>query len=162
MYFHLRAVPPPALRNSANWMRRLFEDDSEAVRLRVRGHREGVLDRRYLDHDLLYAGVPPHGAVDGPRTDVVLGGRPVFPADPDRPPFLTLTAEEVDRVAGYLASADFEVLWALARETLLPGRDEDGAESGTRAAFESAHRDLTAFYGQSARHGDAVVKWLVL
>jgi hypothetical protein len=27
--------------------------------------------------------------------------------------------------------------------------------------FAAAHRDLTAFYGQTAQYGDAVVKWLV-
>jgi hypothetical protein len=44
-YFHLRAVPPSALRNSANWMQRLFEDDWDAVRERIGRHREEVLDK---------------------------------------------------------------------------------------------------------------------
>lgn len=166
MYFHLRAVPPPALRNSANWLRRLFEDDWETVRLRLDQHREERLDRHYLDHDFLYTGAPPYDAMDGPGTDVVLGGRAVYAADPAQPPFLLLTAREADRVAAYLASADFTYLWDISRNILLPDKAEADADTGTeartRAAFESAHQDLTAFYARTARYGDAVVKWLVL
>ncbi|GGJ20817.1 DUF1877 family protein [Streptomyces brasiliensis] len=162
MYFHLRAVPPPALRNSANWLRRLFEDDWETVRQRLDRHREEMLDRNYLDHDFLYTGAPPYDTVDGPGTDVVLGGRAVYHPDPTRPPFLLLTAAEADRVATYLESTDFTYLWDFARKTLLPERAEADTESQTRAAFESAHQDLTAFYSETARYGDAVVKWLVL
>ncbi|MGW0625873.1 DUF1877 family protein [Streptomyces sp. NPDC002758] len=164
MYFHLRAVPPPALRNSANWLRRLFEDDWETVRLRLDRHREEMLDRHYLDHDLLYTGAPPYDTVDGPGTDVVLGGRAVYHADPTQPPFLLLTAQEADQVAEYLASADFTYLWDVSRHVLLPekAQADTETEAQTRAAFESAHQDLTAFYAQTARDGDAVVKWLVL
>ncbi|MFJ3303360.1 DUF1877 family protein [Streptomyces sp. NPDC086549] len=161
-YFHLRAVPPPALRNSANWLRRLFEDDWDTVRLRLDRHREEMLDRHYLDHDLLYAGAPPHHSADRPGTDVVLGGHRVYPHDPAQPPFLLLTAAEADRVAAFLASADFGSLWHLARDDLLPRQIEADTESQTRAAFESAHRHLTAFYARTAHCGDAVVKWLVL
>jgi hypothetical protein len=45
LYFHLRAVPPPALRNSATWFRRLFADDWTTVRERIGRHREEVLDK---------------------------------------------------------------------------------------------------------------------
>jgi hypothetical protein len=97
----------------------------------------------------------------GPRTHVVLGGGPVFPNGPDEPPFLLLTAAQTARVADYLTSADFEALWRDARDELLPRYGGAGAEPGARCMFESAHRDLTAFYTQTAFYGDAVVKWLV-
>ncbi|MFF7274439.1 DUF1877 domain-containing protein [Streptomyces griseorubiginosus] len=149
-YFHLRAVPPSALRNSANWLQRLFEDDWDAVRERIGRHREEVLDKSYLDHELLYAGA-----------EVVLGGLPVHPGDRDKPPFLLLTAARANQVSSYLGAADFETLWRLAREELLPRYGGACAEREARGVFAAAHRDLTAFYGQTARYGDAVVKWLV-
>ncbi|MFE0508697.1 DUF1877 family protein [Streptomyces sp. NPDC058964] len=161
-YFHLRAVPPPALRNSAKWLRRLFEDDWDTVRLRIDRHREEMLDRHYLDHDLLYAGAPPHHAAERPGADVVLGGHRVYDHDPAQPPFLLLTAAEADRVAAFLASTDFESLWRLARDDLLPREAGSDTELQARTVFESAHQDLTAFYARTAHHGDAVVKWLVL
>ncbi|MFI1567011.1 DUF1877 family protein [Streptomyces sp. NPDC020490] len=162
MYFHLRAVPPPALRNSAAWMRRLFEDDWDTVRERIGRHREEVLDGTYLDHDLLYAGAPPHHAPGGPRADVVLGGRPLPQPGTGRPPFLLLTAAQAARVATFLRSADFEGLWQLARDALLPAHGGPAAEEELHAVLAVAHRDLTAFYGRTARHGDAVVKCLLL
>ncbi|MEU6350032.1 DUF1877 family protein [Streptomyces sp. NPDC047072] len=149
-YFHLRAVPPSALRNSAHWMQRLFEDDWDAVRERIGRHREEVLDKGYLDHELLYAGA-----------EVVLGGRPVYPSERDRPPFLVLTAAKAHRVAGYLSTTDFDPLWQTAREALLPRYGGTDAEHEARTVFAAAHRDLTAFYEQTAHYGDAVVKWLV-
>jgi hypothetical protein len=149
-YFHLRAVPPSALRNSANWMQRLFEDDWNAVRERIGRHREEVLDKSYLDHELLYAGA-----------EVVLGGLPVYPGDHGKPPFLLLTAARANRVSAYLGGADFEALWLVAREELLPRHGGAAAEREARGVFAAAHRDLTAFYGQTAQYGDAVVKWLV-
>jgi len=149
-YFHLRAVPPSALRNSANWMQRLFEDDWDAVRERIGRHREEVLDKSYLDHELLYAGA-----------EVVLGGLPVYPGDHDKPPFLLLTAARANRVSAYLGSADFEALWLVVREEVLPRHGGAAAEREARGVFAAAHRDLTAFYDQTARYGDAVVKWLV-
>ncbi|MFD3498474.1 DUF1877 family protein [Streptomyces sp. NPDC058676] len=161
LYFHLRAVPPSALRNSATWLRQLFEDDWDTVRERIGRCREEVLDKGYLGHELLYAGAPPHHAEDAPRTHVVLGGGPVSATEPDDPPFLVLTAAQTARVADYLASADFEALWRDAREDLLPRYGGSGAEPGARGMFESTHRDLTAFYAQTALYGDAVVKWLV-
>jgi hypothetical protein len=149
-YFHLRAVPPSALRNSAHWLQRLFEDDWDTVRERIGRHREEVLDRSYLDHELLYAGA-----------GVVLGGLPVHPGDDDRPPFLLLTAARTNRVSAYLGSADFEALWLVARAELLPRHGGTAAEREARGLFAAAHRDLTAFYAQTAQYGDAVVKWLV-
>lgn len=161
MYFHLRAVPPAALRNSTAWLQRLFEDDWDTVRRRLDLNREELLDNHYLDHDRLYACTPPHHVETGPWGDVVLGGRPVFPADRDRPPFLVLTAARTARVAAFLAKADFDALWRPARDSLLPRYGGLEAEPQTRCAFASAHRDLTAFYTRTAESGDAVVKWLV-
>jgi uncharacterized protein DUF1877 len=159
-YFHLRAVPPPALRNSVTWLERLFHDDWETVRHRVGHHREEILDRRYLDQELLYAGTPARRAEDEPRAQVVLGGRPVFHPDRHKPPFLVLTAAQAHRVARYLTVADFDALWGFAREELLPHYGGAPAEPETRDAFATAHRELTAFYAQTAEHGEAVVKWL--
>ncbi|GAB2723448.1 DUF1877 family protein [Streptomyces bullii] len=161
MYFHLRAVPPATLRDSATWLRRLFEDDWEAVRERVGRHREEVLEKDFLHYECLYAGTPPHHALEGPRAHVVLGGRPVPPPEPDDPPFLLLTVAQVAEVAGFLASADFDELWKGARATVLPVYGGAEAESEARAAFAATHRDLTAFYAQTAHYGDAVVKWLL-
>ncbi|MFF0203742.1 DUF1877 family protein [Streptomyces sp. NPDC005017] len=160
MYFHLRAVPAPALRNSAAWMQRLFEDDGDAVRDRVGRHREKVLDRYYLDHELLYAGTPRHHTAPGPHAQVVLGGRPVFHPDPYKPPFLLLTAARTAQVASYLNTADFDLLWQRARVPLTVGAESTAPR--TRAVLAEAHRDLTAFYTTAAGYGDAVVKWLVL
>ncbi|MDT9700011.1 DUF1877 family protein [Streptomyces sp. P17] len=162
MYFHLRAVPPPALRNSATWFRRLFADDWNTVRERIGRHREEVLDKGYLHHAVLYSGVPPHQAPDGPRAHVVLGGRPVSHPDPSLPPFLLLTAAQAGRVADYLAGTDFEELWHQSREELMRPYGMPEAERDVRCAFASAHRDLTAFYAQTAQYGDAVVKWLMV
>jgi hypothetical protein len=160
-YFHFRAVPPPALRNSATWFQRLFDDDWDSVRERIGRHREEVLDKRYLDHELLYSGILPNDAPDGPPCQVVLGGRPVFHPDAAQPPFLLLTAAHTARVAAYLTSADFDDLWQGTREKLLQPYAEPDAEPEVRAAFAATHRDLTAFYKQTAFYGDAVVKWLM-
>ena len=161
-YFHLRAVPPPALRNSANWMRKLFEDDWDAVRLRVDRRREGLLDRHYLDHDLLYAGGPPYHDEEGPRALAILGGLPVYTADRAEPPFLLLTPPQVARVSAFLGAADFDALWQVARADLVPRYGGAAAEPRTRRVFKSAHESLTAFYRHTATCGDAVVKWLLL
>ncbi|MCI3275981.1 DUF1877 family protein [Streptomyces cylindrosporus] len=158
VYFHLRAVPPSALRNSANWMQRLFEDDWNAVRERVDRHREEFLDRRYADHDVLYTGADPD---EGPRTQVVLGGHPIPHPDKEAPPFLMLTAAQTARVAAFLTTADFESLWNLARAELLPRYGGTESEQEARSVFASTHRDLTAFYAQTAEYGDAVVKWVL-
>ncbi|WP_217209312.1 DUF1877 family protein [Streptomyces sp. AC550_RSS872] len=162
MYLHLRAVPPPALRNSATWFQRLFEDDWDTVRERIGRHREEVLDRQYGDVELLYSGIPPNHAPDGPRTHVVLGGRPVFHPETPLPPFLLLTAAQVTGVAGYLKAADFDDLWRDARTNLLRPYAATDAENEVRGLFAATHRDLTAFYAQTAEYGDAVVKWLMI
>ncbi|WP_033328168.1 DUF1877 family protein [Streptomyces yerevanensis] len=159
-YFHLRAVPSAALRNSATWLERLFGDDRDTVRRRVDRRREEVLDKHYLDQELLYAADPPHCAGDRPQAQVVLGGRPVFHPDPCKPPFLMLTAGRARRVAGFLTMADFDALWGFARDELLPRYGGVTAEPDTRDFFAAAHRDLTEFYAQTAECGDAVVKWL--
>ncbi|MFF4502284.1 DUF1877 family protein [Streptomyces sp. NPDC001401] len=161
LYFHLRAVPPSALRNSANWLQRLFEDDWDTVRRRIDRHREEMLDHHYVDHDVLYAGAPPHQTKEGPRAHVVLGGRAVFPHTLEEPPFLLLTAAQAARVAAFLASTDIEVLWRLARDELLPRYGGPEAEQETHTLVASTHRDLTAFYTRTAEYGDAVVKWLL-
>jgi hypothetical protein len=158
-YFHLRAVPPPALRNSVTWLERLFGDDWETVRHRIGRHREEVLDKRYLDQELLYTGAPLYHAEDGPECQVVLGGQPVFHPDRDKPPFLVLTAAQAHRVARFLTRADFDSLWVFARDELLPRYGGVTAEPETRGAFAEAHQELTAFYAQTAECGDAVVKW---
>lgn len=150
-YFHLRAVPPSALRNSATWLRKLFEDDWDAVRERIDRRREEMLDKRYLDHELLYAGA-----------NVVLGGGPVLHPDPAKPPFLLLTAAQAAKVAAFLTSTDFDTLWRPAREELVSRYGGAEAEPETRCVFAAAHRDLTAFYEQTAHYGDAVVKWVLL
>jgi hypothetical protein len=160
-YFHLRAVPPSALRNSATWFQRLFEDDWDTVRERIGRHREEVLDQRYGEVELLYCGIPPNQAPDGPRTHVVRGGRPVIHTDSSRPPFLLLTASQVTRVAEFLGAADFDDLWRHARVRLLQPYDVPDAEPEVRGLFAATHRDLTAFYTRTAEYGDAVVKWPV-
>ncbi|MCX5248501.1 MULTISPECIES: DUF1877 family protein [unclassified Streptomyces] len=149
-YFHLRAVPPSALRNSANWLQRLFEDDWDTVRRRIDRYREEMLDRSYLDQNTLYAGA-----------DVILGGRPVPHPDPDEPPFLILTAALTARVAAFLEAADFETLWQSAREPLLRAYGGPDAEPQLHALFAATHRDMTAFYTRTAEYGDAVVKCLL-
>ncbi|PWI17625.1 DUF1877 domain-containing protein [Streptomyces sp. Act143] len=158
MYFHFRAIPPAALRNSPAWLEKLFEDDWHAVRERIGRHREEVLDKGYLDNELLYAGMR---GDEGPHTHVVLGGRPIPHPDPTLPPFLLLTAAQTGRVASYLAETDFDDLWLDARDLVLPSYGGTGTEPQVHGAFAAAHRDLTAFYGQTAHYGDAVVKWLV-
>ncbi|MEV6056663.1 hypothetical protein [Streptomyces sp. NPDC052107] len=96
-----------ALRNSATWLERLFEGDAETVRC-------------CRDQERIYGGTSPHGPVDRPRTQGVLGGRPVFRADRHKPPLLVLTAAQARRVAGFLATADFDELWDRLRDELLP------------------------------------------
>ncbi|MES5816548.1 DUF1877 family protein [Streptomyces sp. RG80] len=159
MYFHFRAIPPAALRNSPAWLEKLFEDDWDAVRERIGRHREEVLNGGYLDHEHLYADAL---TGEGPHTQVVLGGRQMPHRDPKLPPFLLLTAAQAHRVADYLATSDFEDLWHNARDDLLKPYGGRHAEPELHGAFAAAHRDLTAFYGQTARYGDAVVKWLVI
>ncbi|WP_371646099.1 DUF1877 family protein [Streptomyces mirabilis] len=159
-YLRLRAVPPPALRNSTTWLERLFEDDSESVRRGVGRRREEELDNRYLDQERIYAGAPAHRAEDRPQTQVVLGGRPVFRADRRKSPFLVLTAAQARRVARFLAVADFDALWDFARPELLPRYGGATAEPETWYAFAVAHQELRAFYARTAECGDAVVKWL--
>jgi hypothetical protein len=160
-YLHFRAVPGPALRNSTTWLRRLFDDDKDTVRYRIDRHREGVLDDRYRDHQLLYADAPPEHVDAGPGAHVVLGGRRVYGSGPKQSPFLLLTAAQTARVAAFLEEADFEELWRPARAELLPRYGGLAEEPRTRAAFASAHRELTAFYTTTARYGDAVVKRLL-
>ncbi|NGO42002.1 DUF1877 family protein [Streptomyces ureilyticus] len=161
IYFHLRAVPPPALRNSATWLERLFGDGWDTVRHGLDRHHEEVLDKRYLDQELLYAGgASPHRAGERPQAQVVLGGRPVFHPDRYKPPFLVLTAGQAHRVARFLTMVDFDALWVLSRDELLPRYGGVTAEPDTRGIFAAAHRELTEFYTQTAECGDAVVKWL--
>ncbi|MFI5793377.1 DUF1877 family protein [Streptomyces sp. NPDC051677] len=142
-YLRLRAVPPSALRNSATWLRKLFDDDHDHL------HRASTLDGRYGgDHQVLYA-----------DAHVVLGGERVYPAGSKEPPFVVLTVAQTARVAAFLTESDFDDLWRPARAELLPRYGGTAEETRTRAAFASAHRDLTAFYTATARHRDAVVKW---
>ncbi|MFF4251275.1 DUF1877 family protein [Streptomyces sp. NPDC001663] len=150
LYFHLRAVPPSALRNSANWLQRLFEDDWDTVRRRIDRHREEMLDHHYLDHAVLY-----------PQSDVVLGGHEVPHPDPEKPPFLLLTAAQTSRVAAFLESTDINTLWHEARDDLLPRYGGKETEQQTHGLFASTHRDLKAFYTRTAEYGDAVVKCLL-
>ncbi|MFI6039109.1 DUF1877 family protein [Streptomyces sp. NPDC051315] len=158
-YLHLRAVPPPALRNSTTWLRRLL-DDGDTVRRRIGRHREEVLDDRYGEHQFLYADAAPEHVDAGPGAHVVLGGRRVRATGPQQSPFPLLTPARTARVAAFLEAADFDELWRPARAQLLPRYGGAAGEPRTRAAFASAHRDLTAFYA-TARYGDAVVKWLL-
>ncbi|MEU9474485.1 DUF1877 family protein [Streptomyces sp. NPDC048191] len=147
-YLRLRAVPPPALRNSSTWLERLFEGDSETV-------------RRYRDQERIYTGARPRPlAEDRPHTQVVLGGLPVFHADRHKPPLLVLTAAQARRVAGFLATADFAALWDFARDGVLPHYGGVTAEPETWRAFAAAHQELRAFYAHTAERGDAVVKCL--
>ncbi|WP_416984142.1 DUF1877 family protein [Streptomyces sp. T028] len=157
-YLDFRAVPPAALRNSAMWLRRLFNDDDDprtAVPVRDR------VDRVDRDQRFLYGGTPPEHADAGPGAYAVLGGGRVYSAASHEPPFLLLTAAQTARVAAFLAAADFDDLWRPARAELLPRHGGPEKEPRTRAAFAAAHRDLTAFYTTTALHRDAVVKWLV-
>ncbi|RPF37414.1 DUF1877 family protein [Streptomyces sp. TLI_185] len=158
-YLCLRAVPAPALRNSPAWLERLFASGPETLRHRVGVNCEEVLDRRCLDQEHLYADALPHGPGDRPQAQVVLGGRPVFRADRHKPPLLVLTAAQARRVAGFLATADFDALWEAAREALLPRYGGVTAEPETWCAFAAAHQELRAFYTHTADRGDAVVKW---
>ncbi|MER5907723.1 DUF1877 domain-containing protein [Streptomyces mirabilis] len=109
VYLRLRAVPPPALRNSAIWLERLFfEGDAETV-------------RHCQDLERIYASAPQYFlAGSRPRIQVVLGGWPVFRADRHKTTLLVLTAAQARQVAGFLATADFEALWDAARDELLP------------------------------------------
>ncbi|MFF4729764.1 DUF1877 domain-containing protein [Streptomyces mirabilis] len=124
-YLRLRAVPRPALRNSAIWLERLFEGDAETV-------------RHCRDLERIYASAPPYFLT----------------------PLLVLTAARARQVAGFLATADIEALWDAARDELLSRYGGVIAEPGTWGAFAAAHRELRAFYVQTAECGDAVVKWL--
>jgi hypothetical protein len=150
----------PALRNSATWLERQFEDGVEAVPRRGGRRREEVLDERCLDQERIYAGALPDGAEGRPQAQVVLGGRPVFRPDPHGPRLLVLTAAQARRVAGFLAVADFDALWFFARDELLPRYGGVTAEPETWGAFAAAHQELTAFYARTAECGDAVVKRL--
>ncbi|MEV7386462.1 DUF1877 family protein [Streptomyces sp. NPDC091215] len=148
-YLRLRAVPAPALRNSPTWLERLFESDSETVR-----------HRRYLDQERIYAGACPLGSTTRPETQVLLGGRPVVRPDRHKPPLLVLTAAQARQVAGFLTAADFDALWDLARDTLMPRYGGTPAEPETWGEFAAAHQELRTFYAQTAESGDAVVKCL--
>ncbi|MFE0509715.1 DUF1877 family protein [Streptomyces sp. NPDC058964] len=159
-HLRLRAVPPPALRNSATWIERMFEEEPAAARLRAGRHGEEALGERYLDQERIYRGAARHRAEDRPQAQVVLGGRPVFRPDRRKPPFLVLTAAQARRVAGFLATADFDALWAFARDELLPRYGGVTAEPRVWGTFAAAHRELSAFYARTAERGDAVVKWL--
>ena len=160
-YLHLRAVPPSALRNSASWLRKLFDDDQDTVRDRTGRHRGQTLDDHYRDQQFLYTDAPPEHADAGPGAFAVLGGGRVYTAGSQDPPFLLLTAAQTARVAAFLAAADFDELWRPVRAELLPRYGGAAEEPRTREAFASAHRDLTAFYTATAHRRDAVVKWLV-
>ncbi|MDF3300826.1 DUF1877 family protein [Streptomyces tropicalis] len=147
-YLRLRAVPPSALRNSATWLERLFEDGAETV-------------PRCRDQERIYAGAPSRPPVRSrPRGQAVLGGLPVFRADRRKAPLLVLTAAQARQVAGFLAAADFEALWDAARDDLLPRYGGAVAELETWGAFAAAHQELRAFYAQTADCGEAVVKWM--
>jgi len=146
---HLRAVPPPALRNSATWLRKLFDGDHGPAH-----DQQHVLGRPGPDHQILYT-----DTVLGDQA--VLGGGQVCAAGPQEPPFLLLTAAQTARVATFLAAADFDALWRPARAELLPRYGGPGEEPRTRAAFAEAHHELAAFYRTTALHRDAVVKWLM-
>ncbi|MEU5532089.1 DUF1877 family protein [Streptomyces sp. NPDC020362] len=159
-YLRMRAVPPPALRNSVTWLERQFEGGVEAVRHPGGRHREEALDERYLDQERIYAGAPPHSAQDRPQAQVVLGGRPVFRPGRHEPQLLVLTAAQARRVAGFLSAADFDALWGFARDELLPRYGGVTAEPETWGAFAAAHQELRAFYAHAAESGDAVVKRL--
>lgn len=156
-YLGFRAVPPAALRNSAIWLRRLFDDDDDHAAVPVRDR----VDRVDRDQRFLYGDTPPEHADASPGAYAVLGGGRVYPADAAEPPFLLLTAAQTARVAAFLAAADFDDLWHPARAELLPRHGGPGEEPRTRAAFAAAHRDLTAFYTTTALHRDAVVKRLL-
>lgn len=131
------------------------------MRRRIDRHREEFLYRHHPDHDLLYAGSPPHHSDDGPGADVVLGGSPVPHPDPGHPPFLLLPAARAAQVAAFLTATDIAELWQNSRDTLLPRYGGPPAEEQTRTLFASVHRDLTAFYARTAEYGDAVVKCLL-
>lgn len=151
-YLQLRAVPPSALRNSATWLRKLFDDhpSDDAVRRRMNRHRAQPLDGRYGDQQLLY-----------PDACVVLGGEPVHTAGAkESSPLVVLTVAQTARVAAFLAQSDFDDLWRPARAALLPRYGGRAEETRTRAAFACAHQELTSFYTATALHRDAVVKWL--
>ncbi|MGW2615506.1 DUF1877 domain-containing protein [Streptomyces sp. NPDC001500] len=150
-YLQLRAVPPSALRNSATWLRKLFDDHpaDDAVRSRMSRHRAQPLDGHYGDQQLLY-----------PDAHVVLGGEPVHTAGAKGAPLVVLTVAQTARVAAFLARSDFDDLWRPARAALL-SHHGGAEETRTRAAFACAHRELTEFYTATALRRDAVVKWLV-
>ncbi|MGY5044481.1 DUF1877 family protein [Streptomyces sp. 900105755] len=160
-YLRLRAVPAPALRNSPAWLERLFASDAEALQ-----HRAGrcgrcpdeVLDVCSPNQERIYTGPPPDAPGSRPQAQVVLGGCPVLRTDRREPPLLVLTAAQTRRVAGFLEHADFDALWDLARDRLLPAYGGMPAEPETSRAFALTHRELRAFYAHAAQCGKAVVK----
>ncbi|MEU5308064.1 DUF1877 family protein [Streptomyces sp. NPDC021562] len=157
-YLRLRAVPAPALRNSPAWLERLFASDAESLRHRAGRCHEEALDVCCPDQERVYTGAPPDAPGSRPQAQVVLGGHPVLRTDPREPPLLVLTAAQTRRVAGFLDHADFDALWDLARDRLLPGYGGITAEPETSRAFAMTHRELRAFYAHAARCGEAVVK----
>ncbi|MER5602895.1 DUF1877 family protein [Streptomyces sp. NPDC002265] len=157
-YLRLRAVPAPALRNSPAWLERLFASDVESLRHLAGRSPEEVLDACCLDQERIYTGAPSEAPEVRPQAQVVLGGRPVFRTDRREPPLLVLTAAQTRRVAGFLEHADFDALWDLARDRLLPGYGGMTAEPETSHTFAITHRALRAFYAHAAQYGEAVVK----
>ncbi|MEU9387133.1 DUF1877 domain-containing protein [Streptomyces sp. NPDC048279] len=155
-HVRLRAVPAPALRNSPAWLGRLFASDGESLRHLVGRCPEGILDACCLDQERIYTSAPLEAPGGRLQAQVVLGGRPVF-RNRSEPPLLVLTAAQTRRVAGFLEHADFDALWDLARDRLLPG-DGGMTEAETSHAFIVTHRALRAFYTHAAQWGAAVVK----
>ncbi|MFF4113594.1 DUF1877 family protein [Streptomyces sp. NPDC001714] len=158
VYLRLRAVPAPALRNSPAWLERLFASDAESAGRLAGPYPEEVLDEGCLDQERIYTGAAPDAPGGRPQAQVVLGGRPVFRTDRRKPPLLVLTAAQARRVAGFLEQADFDELWELARDRLLPGYGGMTAEPEASRAFATTHRELRAFYAHTAECGEAVVK----
>ncbi|MFG3024548.1 DUF1877 family protein [Streptomyces sp. NPDC048254] len=157
-YLRLRAVPAPALRNSPAWLERLFASDAATVRHQPGQCPEEVLDECCLDQERIYTGAPPAGPPERPQAQVVLGGRPVFRTDRQKPPLLVLTAAQARRVAEFLEQTDFDALWDSARDGLLPRYGGATAEPETSRAFATTHRELREFYAHTAACGNAVVK----
>lgn len=157
-YLRLRAVPAPALRNSPAWLERLFASDAESLQRRAGRCPEEVLDVCCPNQERIYTGAPPDAPESRPQAQVVLGGRPVLRTDRREPPLLVLTAAQTRRVAGFLERSDFDALWDLARDRLLPGYGGMTAEPETSRAFAMTHQKLRTFYAHAAQCGEAVVK----
>ncbi|MEW1773381.1 DUF1877 family protein [Streptomyces sp. NPDC086777] len=157
-YLRLRAVPAPALRNSPAWLERLFASGAESLQHPAGRCPEEVLDVCCANQERLYTGAPPDAPGGRPQAQVVLGGRPVLRTDRREPPLLVLTAAQTRRVAGFLERSDFDTLWDLARDRLLPGYGGMTAETETSRAFAMTHRELRTFYAHAAQCGEAVVK----